>query len=424
MTEIKSTFDAIQSISSKTGKENILKQEKDNYELKQTLNFLLNPYITTGLSAKKINKQVKTQPTIILPDTFAAMQYLQENNTGSDEIIANIQAYINNQAPDMVEFHQQLFTKSLKLGCAANTVNKVFGKGFIPQMECMLAEKYFDFADRVAGRDFSITLKLDGVRALVVKQGNSVKLFSRQGQPITGLVELEKEFIKMTNKDFVLDGELLITDTEGIPSKEQYKATMKIVRKDGDKLGITYRAFDYLGLEEFQSQESFNPYTTRRSILEQGFSDMSFTKVLPLLYSGNDDTQISYWLEKVRADGEEGVMVSLNDGLYEFKRTRNLLKVKVMENCDLRIIGFEEGQGRLSGTLGKVSVSYKGNLVGVGSGFTDDQRTWFWQNQESLRGRVVSVNYFEETQDADGNLSLRFPVFKELRDVGKEPSYA
>ena len=32
--------------------------------------------------------------------------------------------------------------------------------------------------------------------------------------------------------------------------------------------------------------------------------------------------------------------------------------------------------------------------------------------------------YFEETNDADGKLSIRFPVFKELCVEGKEVSYA
>jgi len=44
--------------------------------------------------------------------------------------------------------------------------------------------------------------------------------------------------------------------------------------------------------------------------------------------------------------------------------------------------------------------------------------------RDELIGRVISVQYFEETHDVDGNLSLRFPVFKELRETGKEVSYS
>jgi DNA ligase-1 len=115
-------------------------------------------------------------------------------------------------------------------------------------------------------------------------------------------------------------------------------------------------------------------------------------------------------------------MVNINSAPYSFKRTKNLLKVKTMKEVDLMIVGFEEGSGRLTGTLGRITVEYKGNEVGV-SGFTDAERKFFWENQDDLMGRVVCVQYFEETKNANGGVSLRFPVFKELREEGKEVSY-
>lgn len=45
------------------------------------------------------------------------------------------------------------------------------------------------------------------------------------------------------------------------------------------------------------------------------------------------------------------------------------------------------------------------------------------KNSTAYLGRVVSVQYFEETNDSAGNPSLRFPIFKELREPGKEVSY-
>lgn len=115
-------------------------------------------------------------------------------------------------------------------------------------------------------------------------------------------------------------------------------------------------------------------------------------------------------------------MINFDEAPYVCKRTPNLLKVKVMQDCDLTITGFEEGQGANAGTLGAVLVDYKGSTVGVGSGFTREQRDFFWQNRDSLLGRVITVQYFEETTDAKGVPSLRFPVFRELREKGKEVS--
>ena len=422
MQKVKEIFEQIQSTSAKTGKEQILRENADNELLQKTLHFLLNPYITTGLSKKKINKQVPPTRSHF-QDAVRMMNYLQENNTGTDAIIGDVQGFIRSQPEDMREFYKELFTKSLKLGCAASTVNKVFGKDFIPTFDVMLAEKFSDNVSKVEGKEFSVTMKLDGIRCIAIKDGNSVNLFSRQGQPIEGLTEIESELLKHSSNLFVLDGELLISDTDGIPSKDQYKATTKIVRKDGKKTGITFRAFDLLMLEEFRNQKCNTSYKQRREVLELLFDDTEYIKVLPVLYSGTDISKIYEILNEVRANGEEGIMLNINDAPYEFKRTKNLLKVKIMNDCDLEIIGFEDGQGRLAGTLGRLNVDYKGNILGVGSGFSDEQRKWFWENQNDLIGRVVTIKYFEETQNQNGGISLRFPVFSEFREEGKEISY-
>jgi len=420
MQEIKEIFEHIQATSSRTGKEQILRDNKDNQLFRDTLHFLLNPYITTGLSEKKINKEVSYIGAYIFNDAMEVIKYIARNNTGSDAVISSVQWFIEKQPKDMQEFYEGLFTKSIKLGCAANTVNKIFGKGFVPQFECQLAQNYADYTDKVNGKEFTLTTKLDGIRAILIKDGDSVSIFSRQGQRIEGLVDIEREMLAHPNKHFVLDGELLISDIDGIPSKEQYKATTKIVRKDGDKKGVTFWAFDFMLPDEFYNQKCTAPYTERRVMLWELLEYAFYIRPLPVLYSGDDMSQIFTLLEKVRAEGQEGIMLNINDAPYEFKRTQNLLKIKVFQDCDLEIIGFEEGSGRLAGTLGRVNVEYKGGILGVGSGFTDVQRAWFWENRDELMGRVITVQYFEETQDKDGKLSLRFPVFVGLCDEGKE----
>ena len=117
-------------------------------------------------------------------------------------------------------------------------------------------------------------------------------------------------------------------------------------------------------------------------------------------------------------------MINMSDAPYEYKRSSSLLKVKQMQDCDLMILGFTEGDGALTGMLGALIVDYKGGELRVGSGFTLADRSAFWQCRDQLIGRVVSVQYFEETTDDTGKPSLRFPVFLEMREAGKEVSYS
>ena len=93
-----------------------------------------------------------------------------------------------------------------------------------------------------------------------------------------------------------------------------------------------------------------------------------------------------------------------------------------MQTADLRIVGFEEGQGRNAGKLGAILVDFKGNKVGVGSGFTDFDREFIWENQHQYLGRIAEIQYFEVTKDKTGVESLRFPVWKHLRTDKTEPS--
>ena len=87
-----------------------------------------------------------------------------------------------------------------------------------------------------------------------------------------------------------------------------------------------------------------------------------------------------------------------------------------MHTLDLQIIGFEEGSGRLTGTLGAILVRYKdGNIVKVGSGFTDELRKEIWQNRNQYYGVICEVKYFETSTNDNGGESLRFPIFVDFR---------
>jgi DNA ligase-1 len=66
--------------------------------------------------------------------------------------------------------------------------------------------------------------------------------------------------------------------------------------------------------------------------------------------------------------------------------------------------------------LGAILVRYKdGNIVKVGSGFTDWLREEIWKNQRKYLDDICEIQYFEETTNQDGGISLRFPIFKDFR---------
>lgn len=414
--EIKEIFDEISSVSGKKDKETIIKQNKDNELFLECLKFLLDSNITTGLSKKKINKKVQ-----IYQNTYSDIRdmfdYVRMNNTGTDRDIGVVQGYINSLDEDLRDFARGLFTKSLKIGADAKTVNKALGYELIITFNIMLGSKA-DLNKLPKGDKF-ITEKFDGQRCFTIIKNGKITMKSRQNKEITGLTEV-LESIKQTGlNDICLDGELLAINSD---YESVYKDTMKIIStKNEVKTGIKYMVFDIVTLEEFENKKKTDIYSIRRSVLEN-IKETEFLKITPILYYGKDDNKVLEVLNKCRQNGAEGCMINL-DKPYEFKRSKTLLKLKVMNSCDLKIIGFEEGDGKYKGTLGNLICDYKGYQLGVGSGYTDKQREQIWNNQEEYLNRIAEIQYFEETYNDKGGLSLRFPVFKCVRELGKEVSY-
>ena len=109
---------------------------------------------------------------------------------------------------------------------------------------------------------------------------------------------------------------------------------------------------------------------------------------------------------------------------YEFNRSKNMLKVKQMYPVDLRVIDVLEGSGANKGKAGALLVNYKGYPLKVGSGLTKELREKFWQDKDSIIGKIVTIKYFEETTNKkDDSKSLRFPIFLEVRYDKDEESY-
>jgi DNA ligase-1 len=424
MNKILDIFNQLASTSSRNDKERILTENKNNQLFKDILNFVYNPYILTGLSDKKINKNIVITMQInpVLKTIEEVMQYLKINNTGRDIDIVNIQHFIHCHNDNHIQnFFKQVFTKNLKVGITADTINKVFGD-FIPTFDVMLAKKFDDYKGKVKG-NFVITKKLDGNRIVVIKDNGIVKSFTRQGNQYEGLEEIESDIKNLPYDNIIFDGEL-IADTEGSTHEVYTETTSKARSKGTNKTGLLFHIFDTLTLEEFQKGVSKTKCIARKNNLSNIFSNYTLPhcrEVKPL-YIGNDLLQIELLKQCAQEQGWEGLMLNL-DSPYVCKRTDTILKVKVMQTADLKIVGFEEGTGKNVGKLGALVVNYKGFKVGVGSGFSDYDRDYIWNHKEEYLNKISEIQYFEESKNQDGGISLRFPVYKKLRLDKTEESY-
>lgn len=418
----------ISSNNSRKFKQDVLKKYKDDPVIHKYLKIAFDPYQVYGISTKKLNKEVRVGETWCPIEVFDLFDYLAEHNSGRDVDVAVCQIALEWLAQDDIEcakLLEKLICKDLVIGCDAKTINSVI-PDLIPTFNVQLANKYFDKPEYLEGKEFAITTKIDGGRIIALKENGQVSFYTRAGQRYEGLVDLEQEMLEKLPEGLCLDGEITLLNNKGIPSKEAYKQAMKITRADGEKHGVKMLVFDAMLAEEFRNQKCDRVWEERRRALEFIFNprDLTYFELLPVLYQGEDTSMVTKLLDEAIASREEGVMINLVLAPYEFKRTNYLLKVKKMNTIDLEIVGYEEGSGRLAGTLGALHVRYKnGNIVKVGSGFSDELRALIWLEPSDYVGKIVEVQYFEETTNADGGISLRFPVFKDFRSDKLTPDF-
>lgn len=415
----------LQATSGKLNKEAILKREINNEEFKQFISSVLDPMKIYGLQEKKISKYLgNTDGSTEFSNIFEVFSYLEANSTGRDIDAQLVATFIDSQSEEYKDFLIESFCKKIRMGIDS-TVNKAWGKGFLSKFEVMLAKDFYKESHKVESNEFVLTEKLDGQRALFFHEDGQVKVFSRSGQPITGLIEIENEIKQLPFG--VYDGELLIKNEHLYKDRDVLQETLKITRKDGDKTGVNFWIFDALSDEEFQDGQSKESYLKRKvnlayqmsTIMEPAYNHIH---LLPILYQGKDMSVIPKLLSELENEGKEGLMLNL-DKPYFCKRSDVLLKIKSMKTFDEICTGVFEGEGKYKGMLGGITVNYKEYSLRAGSGFNDEQRKLYFNNPELIVGSLVEIQYFRESTNAEGGLSVSFPIFKMIRTDKTEPSY-
>lgn len=252
------------------------------------------------------------------------------------------------------------------------------------------------------------TPKFDGVRAVFIPDRG---FFTRNDKPICGLDSMAgvlQEFCMKRGLSFV-DGELVLAG-----GSFQASQSAILAAQHDQKSNIEFHVFavggSFKGTQEMLKELPDFP-EARIFRVE--------SKAIPNTFEAVDEA-----CRKFTAMGYEGVVLRHPDVPYFEGRSNHLLKYKFFKEADLRIIGVQDGEGRLKGTLGSLIV--EGNIDGlqvrscVGTGLTDEDRKILSQDSH-LVGKVLTVKYqsITEKPDKEGFYSLRFPVVigvKEDRD--------
>lgn len=296
------------------------------------------------------------------------------------------------------------------IGLSYKTVNKFYKKtyntDFISVFNIQLANKY-ERTKRYEAPFFYASAKLDGLRCYYSKQKNG--LFTRSNKPHKGFEEIS-QVCKALCEEYslaIIDGELY-TDAENFEKLNGVIRKADSILKDRVNLVIfavvPFDKSNYDTADMVETMNKMSKWLERMSVVKVSILDNFVVQ--------NNYKDIQEKTYSLVEKGFEGLMLRNPYSFYDFKRSNNLLKVKLFQEDDFEIVDCFEGKGKYVGMLGGFRVK-KGDIVSeVGTGFTDEERDFFWATRDTLIGKIVNVKYFSLT---DSGKSLRHPVFLKFK---------
>ena len=416
----------LEADNSRLGKEAILKSayEEGLPEFFEGITMALDPLVTFGV------KQVAVKDEVI---SAQGCEWKIFKELAEKLIARELTGHAARDAINLVMssatseqwngWYRRILIKDLRCGVSEKTVNKV-APGTVPVFTCPLAHDSANHEKKMVGKK-QIEIKLDGVRVITIIRGDKVEMFSRNGKQFHNFGHIISEIEEVIAQkpapyDLVLDGEVMSANFQDLMKQ--------VHRKDGKQSDdAVLHLFDMCPLADFQKGIWDKPQSFRsqavKAWVEQNESVLKHVQALDwedVDLSTPEGQERFVQLNKAAVDGGyEGVMIKDVDAPYECKRTHSWLKAKPFIEVTLEVIEVEEGTGRNEGRLGAVVCTGKDDgkdiRVNVGSGFTDDNRTTYWNSRDALIGQLVEVRADAITQNQDGTYSLRFPRFKTFR---------
>ena len=284
-------------------------------------------------------------------------------------------------------------------------------------------------------------IKWDGYRAVAFIDDGGVRLVSRNQNDLTAqypeLRDMPK-FIKA--KRAVVDGEVVALDEQGRPSFSLMQQRTgfrpgkpRLPGRQG--VPVIYYAFDLIYVDGYDLRRV--KLEERKQLLE------TLVENSPVVHFSDHYPEKGLALfEAAKQRGLEGIVAKKRKSLYEEKRSREWLKIKITQRQECVIGGYTdpEGSRQYFGSLVLGLYDKKSRLIHVGqagTGFDEKSLKEIFERLQSLETKtnpfhgeigglkkvhfvrpklVAEIKFSEWTHEtAEGGMKLRAPVFMGLR---------
>lgn len=427
MKELKLTQEFVNksnSSNSNTDKLNVIKEYSNQPDVLKVLQYTYDTFKQYYVTSKNCKKR----SDLVLPfgaykDIFSLLDALSSRQITGHSAIEAVNTFVeeNKEYADLI---WNIIDRNLKTRSTVSMINKVV-PGLIPTFDVALAQAYDEKTKKkVDWNDgWYVSRKLDGVRCLtVIDDAGNINFYSRAGNEFTTLDSLKPSIQKLGLTNMVFDGEVCMVDENG---NEDFQGIIKqIKRKDHTIENPFYYIFDLLTSKNFADKESASDLTERLQAARAYVMEDDYIGVLQQILA--DDMVMETMMEKSKREGWEGLMLR-KDTTYKGKRSADILKVKKFYDDEYVVVDLENAINRVivdgkeveEMMLKNVVIEHKGSRVQVGSGFSHEQKRFYFENPDKILGKQITVQYFEETQNQHGEHSLRFPVIKAVYETNR-----
>lgn len=406
-------LDRLETTPGQNDKIAILKANLHDKELEELLDAAMN--FDRKYYVKKFNSESLGLPGMITHIEFMnLLSQLEKREITGHEAIKWVEHLLSHCTEQQAKWYSRVLRKDLRCSFGISLANKA---GFnLHEFEVMLAKdgKECKKLPALVREGVYASPKFNGYRALAICHYGHVVLHSRNGLEYENFTSIVNTLEKLCqDSSFILDGEVMSDDFNKMQQTAMSAVSGKTV---GD---IRYHVFGWVPVGEWASKQFKMPTGLRLRALNEFFARHEFTlsqekNVVEvehkLIYSVDDALAFE---KECLAAGYEGAMLLPNIPYYVGKKSNKLLKLKTFQSMECLILDVYEGQGKNAGRMGGLNLKQEnGHLCDLGSGFSDEDRDYIWNNKDEFIGRVVECSYQELTPHG----VMQFPTFIRFRN--------
>ena len=395
-----------------------LELNRNDATLREVVRLALDPF--TQFYIRKIPAYTPntTDHAASLASMLPALYDLRERIVTGHAAIDHLTRILEAVNPDDAKVIERIIQKDLKCGVSVSTANSVW-TGLVHEYPVMLCSPFEQkLVDKIKFPAY-VQLKMDGMRFNAIVRDGKVEYRSRNGKEIQLLGNLDKDFITLAGDvDCVFDGELLVVDNGKILDRQTGNGILNKANKGtitaADAAKVRATVWDVIPYIMFVTGECGAPYSKRFDSLSLLMKRAPSKVFLVEHKEVATMEEASVLFEKYLAAGQEGIILKDKASIWEDKRSKGQIKFKGELECDLKIVGIEEGTGKYAGMLGALILESDDGVIKVraGSGFSDEQRK---QGKEVI-GKIAAIKYNMRIKNKAGEESLFLPIVLEIRD--------